>query len=105
MIQDTVGRHDEAGLGQPLLRPMMKAGRRLPSGQVSLSEAREYCRTQLSQLPVGLRGLTTSDAPYPVEVSEALERDLAELREMREMASTPLAQNGTQRASSEPVPS
>jgi nicotinate phosphoribosyltransferase len=81
MLQDIIGRHDEPPVGEPLLQSVMKDGRRLPPGQVGLPQARARCQAQLGQLSESLRRLETSDVPYPVSVSAALESDLAKLRQ------------------------
>ncbi len=57
--------------GEPLLEPVMRAGRRvrpLPP----LAAARDRAREQLERLPAGLRGLEDAPAPYPVEIAPAL---------------------------------
>ncbi|MCO5107231.1 MAG: nicotinate phosphoribosyltransferase [Burkholderiaceae bacterium] len=71
MAGDHVGRADEACDGDPLLQPVMRAGRRLP-GLPKLGESRAHCAAQLARLPDALRGLEPAAAPYPVEISEAL---------------------------------
>lgn len=57
--------------GQPLLKCVMKGGRRTAK-PLMLNEIREYAEDQLSRLPVALRKL--SDTPvYPVQISEELQ--------------------------------
>jgi nicotinate phosphoribosyltransferase len=63
---------DEPGDGEPLLRPVMQAGRRMP-GADTLKQARERCRRELALLPEPLRALEPAP-PYPVKVSEGLVR-------------------------------
>jgi nicotinate phosphoribosyltransferase len=64
--RDAVTLETDRQPGEPLLRPVMRAGRRLP--QPSLRESRQHCRSQLERLP---------GKDYPVEISPAL-RALAE---------------------------
>jgi len=60
--------------GEPLLRLVMQAGRRVQAPP-TLNQVREQVRTGMAQLPESLRGLEPS-ARYPVEVASAL-RDLS----------------------------
>jgi nicotinate phosphoribosyltransferase len=57
--------------GQPLLQPVMRAGRRLMASP-GLTDIRQHARTELARLPPALRGLTPAPEPYPVRVSAAL---------------------------------
>ncbi len=77
---DVLGRFDEKLDGEPLLVPVMRDGRRLSAGAVSLEESRRYCRQQLARLPVSLRQLSPAEPPYAVPVSESLKRDLERVR-------------------------
>ncbi|NIR43992.1 MAG: nicotinate phosphoribosyltransferase, partial [Gemmatimonadetes bacterium] len=61
--------------GEPLIRPVMRAGRRV-GPQPPLEEAREHAARQLERLPEPLRRLEEGYT-YPVEVSRPL-RALAE---------------------------
>jgi nicotinate phosphoribosyltransferase len=70
MSGDVLALESERGLGQPLLKPVMRAGKRLP-GLETLSQARERCRAELGHLPDALR-LLEPVPPYPVAVSESL---------------------------------
>ena len=63
---DVVSLEGDAQSGEPLLRPAMERGRRLP--QASLAASRQYCLSQLERVPQG---------DYPVEISAVL-RALAE---------------------------
>jgi nicotinate phosphoribosyltransferase len=72
---DVVARHDERHPGRPLLEPVMRGGRRLPAGRVSLDEARARARAETARLPERLRALAPADPPYPVAISAALARD------------------------------
>lgn len=68
---DRVGLADEAGDGEALLQPVMRAGRRLPSAG-TLAQARSRCAAQLARLPEALRALEPAASPYPVEISDTL---------------------------------
>ena len=68
---DRVGLADDAGDGEPLLQPVMRAGRRLPSTG-TLAQARSRCAVQLARLPEALRALEPAASPYPVEISDTL---------------------------------
>jgi nicotinate phosphoribosyltransferase len=68
---DTLALADEAPEGEPLLREVMRDGRRC--GELpSLLAAREYCRARVAELPPALRLLEEGDAAYPVRVSARL---------------------------------
>jgi nicotinate phosphoribosyltransferase len=58
-------------LGQPLLEPVMRNGKRI-SQAPNLESSREYTRRQLDGLPPELRSLTER-AAYPVGIAHALE--------------------------------
>ncbi len=75
MAGDTIALSDEAGEGEPLLRPVMRGGEPVGSPP-SLEEARRRLEAQLERLPPGLRGLVT-DHSYPVAISPALRRLVA----------------------------
>lgn len=78
---DLIALQDEpASPGQPLLAPVMRAGRRLaPAGP--LTEAQARCREQMERLPGPLRGLAPAVPPYPVRHSARLETLLENVRE------------------------
>jgi nicotinate phosphoribosyltransferase len=59
-------------LGEPLLRPVMKDGRRLAPMQ-DLTDVRRYVAAQLRQLPESLRALETAPA-YDVQISPSLQK-------------------------------
>ena len=63
--------------GEPLLKPAMLRGRRLP--QPKLAEARAHALEQLGRLPERLRGLAAAPEPYPVEIAPALHALAAEV--------------------------
>jgi nicotinate phosphoribosyltransferase len=86
MIGDVLALADEAVAGEPLLRPAMRAGRRV-ADLPDLAQARDGCRTQLARLPPALRGLAPAPA-YPVEVSDRL-RALAAACDRAQAAAPP----------------
>jgi nicotinate phosphoribosyltransferase len=75
---DCIALADEAMPGEPLLREVMRDGRRL-NAQPQLMASRDFCRQQVAQLPPALRELDEHGFDYPVRVShriEALAREL-----------------------------
>jgi len=77
MAGDLLALEHEQAPGEPLLRPVMRAGKRLP-GLEGLGQARERCRAELARLPPPLRQLDPAPL-YPVAVSEALQALAAEV--------------------------
>jgi len=77
MTGDVLTLADQAPGGEPLLRPVMRAGQRL-GGPPGLEEIRRRCASELERLPSHLRRLETAPA-YPVEVAAPLRRLAAEL--------------------------
>lgn len=76
---DVIARHDETQEGEPLLRPMMRGGVRFWEGYVRLADARTCALHEVSRLPEELRRLEPAREPYPVAVSDILQRDLESL--------------------------
>jgi nicotinate phosphoribosyltransferase len=74
MAADVVALEGDFQAGEPLLRQVMRQGRRLEPP--SLVEIRTRAATNLAQLPKHLRALEDG-APYPVEISSSL-RELAQ---------------------------
>ncbi|HYI00618.1 nicotinate phosphoribosyltransferase [Hyalangium sp.] len=70
--RDVLARHGEQLKGRPLLRPVMRDGKRVEGTSPSLSEIREYTRHQLERLPPELRRLEPVSPPYRVEASPVL---------------------------------
>jgi nicotinate phosphoribosyltransferase len=70
MSGDLLALDSEGSIGESLLKPVMRAGKRL-AGLETLSQARERCRAELGRLPDALRSLEPVP-PYPVAVSGAL---------------------------------
>lgn len=80
-IRDVIARDDEAIDGRPLLAPVMRNGKRLEAGRITLDQAREHAKWEVSRLPPQLRAISPADPPYPVSVSEALSRYHDEIKE------------------------
>ncbi len=72
-------RADEAAPGEPLLRPVVRAGR-LVSELPSLAAIRAYCARQLASLPEHLKRLE-AECDYPVSYSDQLELDAKKVME------------------------
>jgi nicotinate phosphoribosyltransferase len=87
IVRDVIGRHDEHLPGQPLLQPVMRRGRRLEAGRISLADARRHAVREQEQLPDALRRLDRSEPPYPVEVSPALQRDFESIFQLIQIRS------------------
>jgi nicotinate phosphoribosyltransferase len=63
--------------GEPLIRPVMRGGRRI-APQPSLAEIRARCASQLARLPAHLRRLD-SEPRYEAEIAPALRNLAAEV--------------------------
>ena len=74
-VRDIIARADEPLAGRPLLRPVMRAGGRLPDGTVDLHRARSYAKDEIARLPDPIRAIRPAERRYPVEVSAALRAD------------------------------
>jgi nicotinate phosphoribosyltransferase len=83
--RDVLARHGEALPGRPLLRQVMRAGRRQEGASPSLEALRAHAREELARLPLEVTRLEPARPEYPVhvspELSEARERVAARLRE------------------------
>ncbi|HEX2200864.1 MAG TPA: nicotinate phosphoribosyltransferase [Gammaproteobacteria bacterium] len=64
--------------GEPLIKPVMRAGKRLTSPE-SLSQIRNRLAEGLASLPERLRSLEQATPPYEVRVSEAIQRLAAQV--------------------------
>jgi nicotinate phosphoribosyltransferase len=80
MVGDVIGQFDESLGEDALLQPVMRHGKRLDAGRVSLATAREHARTQRQALPPELHRLEEAKVPYPIEISPALQATTAQLR-------------------------
>jgi nicotinate phosphoribosyltransferase len=87
MRRDGLALEGEAMAGEPLLRPVMRGGRRLQAPE-PLEEARQRLREQLGRLPEELKSL---DAPaaYPVLISDGLRRLAEQLDAASPVPGTP----------------
>jgi len=65
---DTVRLAGLPGLGEPLLQPCMRAGRRIGTPP-PLAAMRAHAAAELRALPAALRDLGPLAVPYPVEIS------------------------------------
>jgi nicotinate phosphoribosyltransferase len=72
-LRDRVALHDEPPPGEQLLIEVVRNGQRL-AGSPALSAVREHCRAEVASLPPWLRLLDPGGPPYPVSVSETLQR-------------------------------
>jgi nicotinate phosphoribosyltransferase len=70
MAGDTLSLHDDAQPGEPLIVPVMRAGKRVGSAP-PLQDIRARAARELTRLPESLRRLEP-DALYPVHVGDAL---------------------------------
>lgn len=70
MAGDILSLEDDAQEGEPLIKPVMRKGRRL-SPPPSLAESRALAARELERLPSHLRELK-SEPPYPVKIGRAL---------------------------------
>lgn len=75
---DTLALAEEVHPGEPLLREIMREGRRLGEPP-SLVAAREHCRARVAELPDALRLLEDGPAPYPLMISEPLQALVARM--------------------------
>jgi nicotinate phosphoribosyltransferase len=73
-VGDVIARADETLEGKPLLAAVMRDGRRLDSGRVTLDQMRAHAKSELGRLPPHIRALAPAEPPYPVSVSETLSR-------------------------------
>ena len=76
MAGDVLGLDGDVHAGEPLLRLVMQKGRRVDPAP-ALADIRARAQRELARLPEPLRSLT-GGTPYPVQVSESLERLAAE---------------------------
>lgn len=72
---DLIALADETLTGEPLLREVMRDGRRVAQ-MPGLTAIRDFCRERLAELPATLRTLQASEGNYSVRVSDRV-RSLA----------------------------
>ncbi|MFO1402370.1 MAG: hypothetical protein U1F30_14365 [Steroidobacteraceae bacterium] len=78
LVGDTLALVDEVHPGEPLLREIMRGGRRV-AALPSLAESREYCRARVAELPEALRTLEEGPAAYPLAISGPLQALVARM--------------------------
>jgi nicotinate phosphoribosyltransferase len=70
ILRDRLTLAAEAASGEPLLAPVIRAGRRLHPSP-AIEEVRAYAAAQQGTLPASLRGLAPAE-PFPLEVSSQI---------------------------------
>lgn len=76
---DIIGLDGENQPGRPLLRTVMRAGRRLPEVSPSLRDIRLHATSCMERLPERLLRLAPADPPYPVIMSHAMQKRKTQL--------------------------
>lgn len=84
MLGDVIGRFDEDQPGEPLLRQVMRRGKRCKAGHVALKHARAHAETQLAALPPALHALERVENGYSVAASAALKEETERLQQALE---------------------
>jgi nicotinate phosphoribosyltransferase len=79
MAGDTIARADETLPGTPLLKQVMRAGRRIEAAE-PLADIRTRCLSEIAALPPTISSLEKAARPYPVAVSAALADEEREVR-------------------------
>lgn len=77
---DVIGRFGEQLEGRPLLRLVMRQGKRVSPAGDSLESARRRAAEDVARLPRNVTALDPADPPYRVDVSEALQQHHAGVR-------------------------
>lgn len=72
VTRDVIGRRHESGLGRPLLRQVMRAGRRTDAAYDTLEQARQRARDELERMPARIRELDPAEPPFEVVLSDAM---------------------------------
>jgi nicotinate phosphoribosyltransferase len=78
-MRDIIARSHEDLPGRALLSTVMRDGRRLSEGMVSLESLRDYAKNQIARLPDRIRAIAPAKQPYQVEISQALSQLQEEL--------------------------
>ena len=78
--RDVIATAEETLDGTPLLDCVMQGGKRTEAGRRSLDEARRHCREAVAQLPDRLLALGEAAPPYPVVLSDDLQKKLERVR-------------------------
>jgi nicotinate phosphoribosyltransferase len=79
-VADVIGLADERLQGEPLLRRVMRGGRR-EHAPTELKIIRDATAEQLASLPPHVTALEAADPPYPVSISNALQEHYERVRE------------------------
>ena len=72
-VRNVIARAEETLPGRPLLRPVMRGGRRLAEGTTDLHAARKHAQEEVARLPEHIRAIRPAKRRYPVEISEPLQ--------------------------------
>jgi nicotinate phosphoribosyltransferase len=72
MLADVLSLENDHQVGEPLIQPFMKDGRRIRATE-PLNKLREHALEQIKRLPKPLRALEHGPE-YPVDVSDAIRR-------------------------------
>lgn len=78
---DLIATAEETLDGTPLLECVMQGGERTETGRRTLDEVRVHCKESVAQLPGRLLALDEADPPYPVTLSDDLQRKLERVRQ------------------------
>jgi nicotinate phosphoribosyltransferase len=73
-VRDVIALRDEELPGEPLLRPVMLAGRRIEGEAFSLADIRDYTRRAIETLTSDLKSLASPTIPYEVAISDDLSK-------------------------------
>ena len=91
---DVIAMHDEKLPGDPLLRKVMKSGRRLDTGFNALGEARDRRENQVRSLPEEIRSIGPASQPYRIEMSRRLSAEMLALQRLRAGVASPSKTQG-----------
>ncbi|WP_404298555.1 nicotinate phosphoribosyltransferase [Halomonas sp.] len=74
-VGDIIALRDESGIsGEPLLRPLVRAGKLDDDEMARADDARERVTDAIERFPEDIRQLAEGESDYPVELSPGLER-------------------------------
>ncbi len=81
-VGDVIARDGEAQPGRPLMRAVMRAGKRLSDARPPLDRVRDRAAAAMAALPDRITALDAAEPPYPVEISAELSayREVVEAR-------------------------
>jgi nicotinate phosphoribosyltransferase len=72
-VRDVIAHADESLTGRPLLREVMRNGKRTRAGRVALDDIRDYAAREIARLSDRMRALERAEPSYQVDISEALD--------------------------------